>query len=196
MIRTIIAGRTGTGKTTLLHALMDYFHMVPLCTYTDRPIRDGEDPESYHFIPAGQMDGLFRDKNTELPVTLGKYRYCTTKGDLEKAELMVLDPSGIYRMLELFPEDAFLILYTTAPKEAVLPKIRERNRKDPEAAVKEYEVRAEKEDPAFSGFEKDLPRLQKKDNITVLYPESFPEDGYLGDMRTMEIARCCYEDQK
>lgn len=192
MVRVIIAGRTGTGKTTLLKTLTDYFCVPPLVTYTDRPIRDGEDPESYHFLSEKEMDSLLAKKDTELPVTLGNYRYCTTKGDLEKAELMVLEPSGIYRMLELFPEDDFLILYTAAPKEQILPKIRERDRENPEEAIKKYEARAQKEGPVFTAFENDLKRLHDKDNVTVLHPAAFPKDRYAGFMHTVEIIRTCY----
>lgn len=187
MVRIIIAGRTGTGKTTLMRKIQARYGILPLKTYTDRPRRDGESPDAYHFITKEQMADRLEYSGTELPVLLGDYHYCTTRTDMIRASLMILEPSGVYRMLELFPDDHFILIYTAADKKDILPKIRNRNLGDENTAVQAYNIRAEKEDGTFREFEADMIGLQKRKNVTIMWPNPFPADQYESFLEFLDV---------
>lgn len=166
MKRIIIAGRTGTGKTTLMNHIAEKYELPVLKTCTDRPRRADGPEDAYHFFTMEEMDdALNHPEEYVMPTALGDYRYVTKKKDLDKAgimilneaEIMILDKSGIEYVAKQYPEDPLLVIYCAADKNEVLTHIIGRE-KDPEEAISRYFRRSKGENAIFTALETTLGR--------------------------------------
>ena len=113
-----IVGPTCSGKDTVAKVLQKRKKLKMVCSHTDRPMRDGElNGREHIFVSKEQMDRIFSDRqNIIAPTTLGGYRYCTLRSIIEEADLYLIDPTGVYELMEKIPDRTLLIIYIDAPE--------------------------------------------------------------------------------
>lgn len=94
-----IIGRTSSGKTSLTKEVAKQLNLKVVKSYTTRPIRPGEIEEEsdHYFISEDDYPKYQRDiiAYTEI----NGYRYFATKKELDKSDIYVIDPKGLYELL-------------------------------------------------------------------------------------------------
>lgn len=97
----LIVGRSGSGKTTITEALRDRYGYQLLRSYTDRPKRyEGED--NHVFLTPEQFDCL--DEMVAYTEFDG-HRYGATQKLVDECDLYVIDPDGVYSLMERYHGD-------------------------------------------------------------------------------------------
>lgn len=147
----VIAGASGAGKDTVMdeflkHPIVSENKIERVITCTDRVIRDGESPNSYHFLSCEELDLL--DKNGQLVEEItqtGTSRKATSKTEIARlfsGENLIwrIDPSRAAEIAKgdffdkNFPDDAQLLKEHTlvfcinAPKEVIETRRKEREK--------------------------------------------------------------------
>ncbi len=129
----VIAAPSGTGKTSLLRALLARLdHLALSVSDTTRPPRDGEiDGEQYHFIDvAAFRSGIEQDRYLEYAEVFGNF-YGTARSRVEalwakgRSVLLEIDVQGAAQIARQYPEACSIFILP--PSMAVLAK-RLRNR--------------------------------------------------------------------
>lgn len=93
-----IMGRTCSGKTTLAKTVAATLHMKVLCSYTTRPMREGENEHtSDHIFISEDEVKLFQGKIAAYTEING-YKYFVTRDMVMNSDIYVVDPNG-YKML-------------------------------------------------------------------------------------------------
>jgi len=110
----VLSGSSGAGKTTLMHALCDYFKsshpLDRVITYTTRAVRPGEaDGIDYYFVSQEQFEQKIQEGFfLEWSLAYGCYYgspYSLIKNCQEgMSSIAILDRSGVQRLLSLCPE--------------------------------------------------------------------------------------------
>lgn len=94
----ILAGRSGSGKSTMADILESELSLHRCVTSTTRPPRAGEeDGRTYHFLP--EMD---KSKMFECAV-FGGHWYGASFEELEKSDFIILEPQGVEYYRNHFP---------------------------------------------------------------------------------------------
>ena len=103
----IISGPSGSGKETIIRALLDGLaDLKRISTYTTRSMRPGEEQgRPYNFISDDEFDGHIESGEIfEHETVYGSYRYGSPRraldGDPDCDNIMELDPHGYRRMKE------------------------------------------------------------------------------------------------
>lgn len=144
-MKFIIIGRDGSGKTTLAH-LLQQKGLSLLKTYTTRPKRsDTED--TYHFISPEEAKRL---KGKCLQMTYNNHEYFALEKDVLDADVLILDPNGLYELIEALPDESLHVIWIKADEEQRTQKAASRG-DNPETESKIIEER--KADPRFDLFE-------------------------------------------
>ena len=90
-----IVGKSGSGKTTLSIELLKHYNIPFICSYTTRPMRDGEtDGIEHQFVTDNDMP----NKNDICAYTkFGGYQYWTTFSQLDENNVStyIIDEAGI-----------------------------------------------------------------------------------------------------
>lgn len=115
----IIAGKTASGKTSIVNDLVSKYGMKQIVTYTTRPIRKGEaDGITYHYINKEDFQTKIKEnffvewKSYETQE--GIWYYGTAKTDLDSANndtVIILTPQGIRDISLLYPNNFVVYLY-------------------------------------------------------------------------------------
>ncbi len=114
----IVSAPSGTGKTTLLKRVMDYFPDIKFSiSYTTRPPRPGErDGEDYHFISAQRFQQMVKERAfAEWAEVLGN-RYGTPLDAIREIrsqgiDLMLdIDSQGAKQIKERFNGGVFIFI--------------------------------------------------------------------------------------
>lgn len=152
-----VVGRTCSGKDTLVQKLIDLFPLdfVPFISYTDRPMRMSETNGKEHWFMTKEGFTKMMEETKPLAYTQIKskenpdgYRYMCTEDQVGKCNLYVIDPKGIYYILNNFDNIDLRIIYVMADEE-----VREERAKSRSDYTTEYKKRCEQEDEQFSKFE-------------------------------------------
>lgn len=148
----LVAGRTCSGKSTLVSFLAEKLGLKVVKSYTTRPMRPGEEVKADHiFIKKEEVD-RFRDQMAAY-TKIGEYEYFTTWDVLEGSDIYIIDPEGIQSLKKKVEETGknirFQTIYITAPDE--IRRQRAEVRGDKSSVVK---ARMEAEDAEFTAFEK------------------------------------------
>lgn len=108
----ILSASSGAGKTTLIHALYNYFKdkicLERVITYTTRLARKGEiHGEAYYFISPEQFkqkidEGFFLEWSSAYGAYYGSPRYLLDRCDQGQSFLIVLDREGVLQLLSTF----------------------------------------------------------------------------------------------
>lgn len=157
--KIIILGRTGTGKTAVANKIVELTKAMSrenanlLKTVTTRPPRPNED--TYHFITKEQADMMPADSKC-LRTFIGETEYFARKEDVERADIMVLDPQGLDEVMELYPDIPLLVVYVCTKKDLDDAELKRRG-----TDKKTYEKRKTDENPMFRQFELAIERFKE-----------------------------------
>lgn len=160
----VIAASSGAGKTTIVHALCDYFkNKYPLSrvvTYTTRVARAGEvDGVDYHFVSLEDFqqkiqEGFFVEWSSAYGAYYGTPRSIIDATIVGMSFLLVLDRAGVKQLLSLY-KDKIVPIWISTSKENLASRLQSRGTE----TEKEYIFRlnlaqeeqlAETNDPLFS----------------------------------------------
>lgn len=90
MIKFVLVGKSGAGKSTIAKAIEKTYGLKRCITYTARPRRKGESKKAYHFVSEEE----FRKLPIIESIEFGDALYGSTQDELEKADFIILDPEG------------------------------------------------------------------------------------------------------
>ena len=91
----LFVGKSASGKTTIANMLENEGYKQ-IASYTTRPPRfEGE--TGHTFISEEEFDNL---KNIMAYTNYNNYRYCTTLEQINDADIYVVDPDGVYTLLD------------------------------------------------------------------------------------------------
>ncbi len=120
----VISGPSGTGKTSICHALLEQVpETVWSVSVTTRPRRGHEqDGEAYHFVDEGRFDELLaEDAFLEHATYLG-HRYGTLKAPVEQAVargqvvVMEIDVQGAAQVAARMPDSLRIFILPPTPE--------------------------------------------------------------------------------
>lgn len=144
-MKYVIVGRDGTGKT-LMANMLSKNGLKLLKTYTTRPKRYPSE-DTYHFITPEESAAI-SDKC--LDMEYNGYEYFTRLADVNECDVMILDPTGVYDIAEMLPNESLHIIHMTSNN--TVRKNRAENRgEDKERETENFENRDK--DPRFDIFE-------------------------------------------
>lgn len=155
----IILGRTGTGKNKLaseLQAARKAIHkeeLTLLKTVTTRPQRDYND-NNYHFITPEQSANIPQGHKV-LQTFIGQHEYFARKEDIEKADIMIIDPVGLKEIIRLYPDQPFFVCYVAAEHKLTDEQLSQRS-SNVQLERQKYEERYQAEDAMFTKFEQEF----------------------------------------
>lgn len=102
-----ILGETGSGKDSLVNYTLKKYNLdlKPVLSYTDRPIREGEqDGKEHVFLSKEEMDKFLYGNRREIAAytKIGEsgYRYCTITSIVDKSDIYIIDPNGLTEFRE------------------------------------------------------------------------------------------------
>lgn len=111
----LLVGESGSGKTTIANELESQYGLRQLQSYTTRP-RRSPDESGHIFVTKEEFDSL-PDKVAY--TSYNDYEYCATKGQVDQADIYVIDPAGInylkQRYLELNGARVLVVVYIDVP---------------------------------------------------------------------------------
>ena len=148
-MKFLIVGRSGSGKDALAAAL-EKKGLKKVKTYTTRP-RRRPDENGYHFVNASEVEKIDRFAET----TVNGYLYFADRKAVEEGDMIIVDPHGVYDILEAMPDTAFGVIYicrdTDTAKAFALNRAA-----DPEKEEAVWKARTERENEDFSRFESEI----------------------------------------
>lgn len=155
-----IAGESCTGKDTMVKILCKDDRFSPVGSYTDRPMRDNEtDGIEHYFLSKLKFTELFNKEydNIIAYTEIRKdenhtgYRYMALRNELEKHNVYIIDPNGLYTLRERCPDYKIYSILLTCPLEERIERSRN-NRSDFDS---EFMKRLENETAQFNKFLED-----------------------------------------
>ena len=106
-----ITGSSGAGKDTVALMLSAMTGYKMICSYTTRPMREGETDGIQHYF----VDKCRVAKNQMLAYTqYGGYEYWTEVGQLSDNAIYVIDEKGLVKLCERFPDIKLVNIYVSA----------------------------------------------------------------------------------
>lgn len=170
-MKYIIVGRSGTGKTTLEN-MLEQRGMKILYTKTTRPMR-GQDDTNYVFLTEKEADAIPQEDKF-LYTELNGAQYFTSKKDILDAEVMILEPTGVWEVLNEFPNNAFHVIYMRESDPALRKQFALARASRPgvnqQDAIAAFAQRVMEEDPRFKQFEKTMETSME--NQTAIAPNA------------------------
>ena len=161
MLKYLLLGRTGSGREFFQHLLENEGLRIAK-SYTTREQRD-ENDTMHHFIndydPEKYTERLFG-------TTHNGNRYFYTLDELEKADIIPIDPENVKNICEYFPDTAFRFIEIMAANADRL-KFAVADAEDKLLAEEDFITACEKENDAFCAFE-DAAMSSKNLNISNL----------------------------
>lgn len=111
-----IMGPSGAGKDTVANILSIALNIPLLCSFTTRPMRDGEVNGREHFF----VKECKTPKEDMLAYTVyGGYEYWTEISQIEDTAIYVIDEKGIMDICERFPDIELVNIYVAAKPETL-----------------------------------------------------------------------------
>lgn len=111
-----IMGPSGAGKDTVANILSIALNIPLLCSFTTRPMRDGEVNGREHFF----VNECKTPKEDMLAYTeYGGYEYWTEISQIKDAAIYVIDEKGIMDICERFPDIELVNIYVAAKPETL-----------------------------------------------------------------------------
>ncbi len=103
----LLVGPSGSGKTTVAEELESRYNYKSVWSYTTRPKRHVG--EKYHtFISDAEFDNL---TNMVAYTVYNGYKYCTTKEQLDAADVYVVDIPGVETLLQNYQTDRPIVVF-------------------------------------------------------------------------------------
>lgn len=111
-----IMGPSGAGKDTVANILSFALNIPLLCSFTTRPMRDGEVNGKEHFF----VKECKTPKEKMLAYTeYGGYEYWTELDQVKDAAIYVIDERGFLGICENFPDIELMSIYVAAKPETL-----------------------------------------------------------------------------
>lgn len=111
-----IMGPSGAGKDTVANILSFALNIPLLCSFTTRPMRDGEVNGKEHFF----VKECKTPKEKMLAYTeYGGYEYWTELAQVKDAAIYVIDERGFLGICENFPDIELMSIYVAAKPETL-----------------------------------------------------------------------------
>lgn len=111
-----IMGPSGAGKDTVANILSIAMNIPLLCSFTTRPMRDGEVNGKEHFF----VKECKTPKEKMLAYTeYGGYEYWTELAQVKDAAIYVIDERGFLSICENFPDIELMSIYVAAKPETL-----------------------------------------------------------------------------
>lgn len=182
-MKTLILGRTATGKDYLANQLSKKFGLKGVKSKTTRPIRFLHE-DTHIFVNQETAD---KEVNKVAETKINGYTYYATEEDVEKADYYIIDPLGLYQLVDNMPETRFHIVYIICPDELRCKRFMERGK----TTAEEFYERNNAEKERFDEFEnilKNERKFQLMSNVSVItvYDSSHGQEKDLfGDYRVV-----------
>lgn len=148
----LIVGRSGSGKDYLARELAKS-GLSQVLSYTTRPPRRPD--ENTHIFIKPEESASYKDKIA--PTEINGYEYFATKQQMKDNDVYIVDPSGVFDLINGCPDISFLIVYVQADYQLRLKKALDRvsltDQEKRDEALKIFVDRHRSEDKQFSGFE-------------------------------------------
>lgn len=164
----VITGASGTGKDVVMtellkHEIVTTINLNRVITCTDRPIRDNEPPDAYHFLKPSELELLAEQGELVEDLTpTGTSRKATPKSEIERLLsgqnlLWRIDPSRAAEVAtgdffdRHFPQNAqilkehTLVICINAPRDVI--ESRRKKREGEKYKPQEFELRDKQEAP-------------------------------------------------
>ena len=111
-----IIGKSGAGKDTVARMLSYITGYDFLCSYTTRPMREGEvDGREHHFVKE-----CHTPKEKMLAYTeYGGYEYWTEVDQIKGTAIYVIDEKGLVALSEAFPDIDLVNIYVSSKPETL-----------------------------------------------------------------------------
>lgn len=175
----LIVGRSGAGKDTIgqFLALQGFRKVV---SYTNRPKRADEPKDSHIFLNCKDMkydedkgliestDGKYRFKEVAAHTCINGYHYFATAEQVRGSDFYIVDPAGLYSLMEKLPDVQFSIAYLFADPAVVAKRIQTRD-EDPKKALAKWHKRRQSEAAQFDDFEEKLPQFLKHPQVKDIF---------------------------
>lgn len=111
-----IIGPSGAGKDTVAKMLSYCLGYDVLCSYTTRPMREGEtDGVEHHFVKECNVP----DEDMLAYSMYGDKEYWTLKSDVKGTAIYVIDEKGFLKLCETVPDAEFIAIYVSAKPETL-----------------------------------------------------------------------------
>ena len=120
-IKFLVAGRTASGKSTIVKAVCERLGLKQVKSLTTRPPRKEELNNSncdHYFVTNAEFDEKEKD-GLAAYTEINGYKYATTFDELDRSDIYVIDPIGIktlkdncgdkYRFIEIYVRTPYLI---------------------------------------------------------------------------------------
>lgn len=110
----LVMGESGSGKDTLVDMYCQRNKKQKILSITDRRKRT-EDENTHIFVSSEYFDSISKEDMAAYTEFAG-HRYCATKTQLNVCDFYIIDPKGVFRLLDTVSKDGLRLLYVTAPK--------------------------------------------------------------------------------
>ena len=166
----VVAGKTCSGKSTIVNKLVSIYGFNRIITYTNRPKRKGEkDDIDYHFITTKDFEqkieeGFFAEWKS-YDTEFGTWYYGSALEDLENAEdntLVILTPNG-YRDVCKKLEKKPTCIYIYANNSTITKRLLARGDNEREA-----ERRLKEDNKDFKDFEYEVDKIFYNNSDTAI----------------------------
>lgn len=172
-----ILGESGSGKDTLVEYTLKEFKLdlKPVLSYTDRPIRQGEQNGKEHvFLSKDEMTEFLKSNKKDIAAytQIGEtgYRYCAMTSVIDRSDIYIIDPNGLKEFKERTGDRYNIIsIYIDCP----LKERRKRTEKRGDVVAK-FEARVAVESDQFAKFREEHGYDHVIDNgsISTIYHSS------------------------
>jgi len=148
--KILIVGRTGSGKDYLANRLCDR-GFTQVKSYTTRPKRT-ENEDTHIFIT---KDDAKKYKDRVAETVIDDVEYFATREQLKNNDIYVIDPNGLYTLLNKVTKEKFVIIYVSALTQLRIDKAIERVKKvlTYDEAIYKITLRDKAENAQFKQFE-------------------------------------------
>ena len=148
----LFVGRTAAGKSALAHAIAKKYELSVVKSYATRPPRKQEleaglENADHVFISEAEYVKL---KDIVADTEINGYHYCTTKEQLEKSDIYVIDPNGIdaLKRSEFARQHQLVIFYIYANEDIRKHRFELRGE-----TASTFQARNQSEEAQFNAFE-------------------------------------------
>lgn len=156
MYKTLIIGRTASGKDALANMLIQNQNWKFLKSYTTRQPRT-PDENTHTFITKKEADA-FNKEDIITDAVINGIKYFCTKDQLIEADSYIINPDALPKLFEKFPNVFFQIVYIKAISDEKRKEMAIKRAKTAgnESEIQIFETRNEAENKEFSEFENKL----------------------------------------
>lgn len=165
----LIVGRSGSGKDFLAREL-SRSGLKQVMSYTTRPPRRPD--ENTHIFIKPEESSAYQDKIATTEIN--GYEYFATKQQMKDNDIYIIDPHGLYELLDHCPDISFTVVYIQADyqirQKKALDRVSLTDQDKRDEALKIFVDRHCSEDAQFSSFEAVINNSDSLERFLNRYP--------------------------